>query len=164
MPRLWRGTSKLRVRYSHCQVLPRNRRDAQLTQRNRFVEYCEDLRIRFRSAVPVPAAQRTGAALLAERAARPVFDFVQTNSEVGQQTRRCSCTASERIGWKGFGIPPGTVAGAAGGVHSAAGPEPDRMFDQRSRRWFSDGSSMRVATVQTCPEGSMIHSTRSPQN
>src|SRR6266576_6714877 len=39
-----------------------------------------------------------------------------------------------------------------------------RSFSQRSVRSCAVVSSMRVATVQTCPEGSMSQAIRSPQN
>ena len=40
----------------------------------------------------------------------------------------------------------------------------DRVFDHRSRLCSSNVSSTRVAMVHTCPEGSITHPMRSPQN
>jgi hypothetical protein len=39
-----------------------------------------------------------------------------------------------------------------------------RMSSHRSRRCSSIVSSMRLAKIQTCPDGSMTRAVRSPQN
>ena len=105
-----------------------------------------------------PLRLRRGLSDVAEFLTEFVSQFSRSNRSA--RGARCGRVASGGASW----ARPRAVEPSLPALHAQARSCSARMADHRSRLSGSLVSSIRVAMVHTCPDGSMIQAVRSPQN